>query len=229
VAFGKTLTEIGLKRLSQGGPMAEEGAFNFFKAAEALSGKSPELGSQITQAKQNYVAGKLNEAREELSNSEETSGIVADYKMNELLLKLGEETPDMRTLWSEIRKKNLSTYLMYDLEGLLPEVDARINRHGVLLGIVKYEASAKSVKVQVKAFNGSSQPIHFIGDGFKLFDREGNSYEPSAKVGNFSATTVIQTRDESKVGGLTFNLKEGSEPYYIQYTSEGGTTRKYLP
>ena len=149
--------------------------------------------------------------------------------MNKLVIIFGKEMPEMKDLWSKIRKVNLNTYLMYDLEGLLSELDARINRYGVLLAVLKLNPGSTSTKVEVKAYNGASGPIKLDGDKFTMVDREGNSYKPSVKLGSLAKGEVVGKSDESKAGGLTFNHPAGIEPHYLEYASEAGVTRKYLP
>ena len=160
-----------------------------------------------------------------------TAGIVADYKMNKLALIMGGESAEMKDLWSQIRKLNLSTYLMYDNDDvdLGERPDFRINKYGILLAIVKLEPGPTSMKVQLKAFNGSSGPIHFSSEGFTLVDRQGAVFTPTAKIGNFSDKDQLGKGDESKTGGLTFTYPAGTEAYFIEFKSESGITRKYLP
>jgi hypothetical protein len=155
---------------------------------------------------------------------------VADYKLSHLALVLGEETPEMKSLWSKVREKNLPTYLMYDLEGLIPQVDARINRYGILMGIVKYSAAGGKVAVQAKVWNGTSGPLEISGSNFSLVDNQGNSHEPASKIGAFGKTVVVPMREESKTGGVTFNIPSDAKPAYLELTAEDGrVSRKYLP
>jgi hypothetical protein len=227
--FAQALQSVGAQRLKTGD---EEGGIKFLEEAEGLSNKPPEISSQVASARREFLASRLKEIEGDYkeSSSEPTAGILADYKMSKLSLVFGKELPEMKDLWSKIRKTNLNTYLMYDYEGLLSETpDARINRYPVLLAVVKLDKGATSLKAQVKAFNGGSGPIHFNGDGFILVDRAGNVYKPAAKIGAFGKKDPINMRDESKTGGLTFNYPSGTEPYYLEFKSEAGTSRKYLP
>lgn len=223
--FVQALQSVGTARIKNGD---EEGGMSFLGEADALSGRSAEASP----ARKQFLALKLKEIQGDYEEAakEPTAGILADYKMSKLALIFGKEVPEMKDLWSKIRKTNLNTYLMYDYEGLLPETpDARINRYAVLLAVVKLDKGPTSLKAQVKAFNGGSGPIHFNGDGFTLVDRAGNVYKPAAKIGAFGKKDPINMRDESKTGGLTFNYPAGTEPYYLEFKSEAGTTRKYLP
>lgn len=227
VFFAGVLHRIGSERIKMG---SDEGGFNFLLATDNLNNKP--AGLNIDAVKKGFLKTKLEEIEGDYkdASSEPTSGIVADYKMNKLALLFGgKEIPEMKDLWSRIRKMNLNTYLMYDYEGLLPELDHRINKYGVLLAIVKMEKGATSLKVQAKAFNGGAAPINVFGDSFTLVDRDGNVYKPAAKIGAFGKKDLISTRDESKTGGLTFNYPAGTEPWYLEYKSETGMSRKYLP
>lgn len=226
--FGAVLQKIATARIAAG---ADEGAFTMLQILEKLSNKP--AGVNTDGLRKQVVATKLKEIEGDYQDatSEPTSGILADYKMNKLaLLFEGRELPEMRDLWSKIRKVNLNTYLMYDYEGLITEgLDSRINKYGVLLAIVKLEKGSTSTKVQAKAYNGSSSPISVWGDNFTLVDRDGNVYKPSAKVAAFTKKDLINSKDESKTGGLTFKHPAGIEPWYLEFKSEGGVTRKYLP
>jgi hypothetical protein len=227
--FAQTLYDVGVARINSGGSRQIEGGLKFLTEANALANKPADLAAKIDAATQAAVSNALKEVKDEMDGGEETSGIVADYKMNELLLKIGKATPEMAALWSEIRKKNLSQYLMYDLEGLLPEVDARINKYALLLGIVKYDHSGSSVKIQAKLFNGSSIPLTFNGKGIQLFDKDGKAYAPTTMLGAVTKKDIVGAKDESKTGGVNFTLAAGAEPDYLEFTTEGLTTRKYLP
>lgn len=228
--FGKTLQEIAQARIKMGTPDAVEGGFRFLSAAEKAG-----AGAGSNAAKDQIVAAKLKEIESDYKDagSNPTSGIVADYKLSKLALLTGGETPEMSELWSKVRKQNLNTYLMYDNDDvdLGERPDARINKYGVLLGVVKYEPGATATKVQVKVWNGSSGPIHFVGDSFTLIDKDGNAIKPSAKIGGFGKTDkdIIGKGDESKTGGLTFNHESGTKPAYLEFKSGSGVTRKYLP
>ncbi len=230
--FGKTLQEIAAARIKVGSPDAVEGGFRFLQAAEkagAASG-SAAVKNQIVAAKLKEITDDFNEA-----STNPTAGIIADYKLNKLAIMIGGETPEMSALWTKVRKLNLNTYLMYDnddvLENLGERPDARINKYGVLLGIVKYDAGSTATKIQVKAWNGSSGPIKFVGDAFTLVDKAGKEFKPSAKIGGFAKTDkdVVGKGDESKTGGLTFNHPAGTSVAYLEFKTGSGITRKYLP
>ena len=231
-AFIKSLQEIAAARIKMGTPDAIEGGFRFLQAAE----KAGATGGSAA-AKAQIVAAKLKEIDDDYKQAatNPTVGIVADYKLNKLALMVGGETPEMSAEWSKVRKLNLNTYLMYDnddvVENLGERPDARINKYGILLGVVKYEPGAAATKIQVKAWNGSSGPIHFVGDAFTLVDKSGNVFKPSAKIGGFGKTDkdVIGKGDESKTGGLTFTHPAGTVPSYLEFKSGAGSTRKYLP
>lgn len=231
--FVKTLQDIGMARIKIGSAEAEEGGFRFLTAAAALGGKNAEGSGQVNALKKDFVNKKLVEIQNEFKEAATTptAGIVCDYKMNKLALIMGGESEEMKSLWSQIRKQNLNTYLMYDNDNvdLGERPDARINKYGVLLGIVKLEPGATTTKIQIKAFNGSSSPIHYDGDMFTLVDREGNVFKPTAKIGHFSNKDEIHKGDETKTGGLTFTYPAGTVPFYLEFKSEAGISRKYLP
>ena len=231
--FSQTLQDIGMQRLKLGSTDAAEGGFRFLQTAEAMGGKNSAISAKVESLRKEFVGGKLGEIEKDYAEAatQPTAGIVADYKLNKLALMMGGETADMKDLWSRVRKLNLNTYLMYDNDevDLGERPDFRINKYGILLGIVKLEPGATSLKVQVKAFNGSSGPIHFDSEGFTLVDRQGNIFKPTAKIGHFSDKDVVGKGDESKTGGLTFTYPSGTEPFFIEFKSESGITRKYLP
>jgi hypothetical protein len=231
--FVQALQDIGMQRLKIGSTEAAESGFKFFQTAEAVGGKNPQIEAQVASLRTEFVSERMKEVEQLVkdASTEPTAGIVADYKMNKLAIIMGGETPDMKALWSQIRKLNLNTYLMYDNDDvdLGERPDFRINKYGILLGIVKLEAGPTSVKVQLKAYNGSSGPIHFVSEGFTLVDREGNAFKPTSKIGNFSDKNVVGKGDESKTGGLTFTFPAGTEPYFLEFKSESGISRKYLP
>ncbi len=231
--FTQTLEDIGMQRLKLGSSEEAESGFRFLQTAESLGGGHGSATSKVAGIRKEYAAKKLSEIAATFKDAatQPTAGIVADYKMNKLALIMGGESAEMKDLWSQIRKLNLNTYLMYDNDevDLGERPDFRINKYGILLGIVKLEPGATSLKVQVRAFNGSSGPILFTSEGFTLVDRQGNIFKPTAKIGHFSDKDQVGKGDESKVGGLTFTYPTGTEPYFIEFKSESGTTRKYLP
>lgn len=228
--LAQTLYDIGMARISMGGARAEEGGMILLKAADGLANKPADLAAKISQARDAVVSKVLAEVREEMSSGEPTAGIVADYKMQELKLKVGGETEAMKPLWSEIRKKTLNTYLMYDLEGLLPEApDARINQYALLLGIVKFDRSGNSVKVQVKLFNGAGFSVPFDGKAFTLYDKSGNAYQPASVLGAAAKKAMVGSKDESKTGGVNFTVPSDAVLDYLEFKAEGMTTRKHLP
>jgi hypothetical protein len=228
--LAQTLFDIGMARINMGGARAEEGGMSLLKAAESLPNKGGDISAKVEQAREALVTKALAEVREEMSNGEPTSGIVADYKMRELKLKIGGETEAMKSLWSEIRKKTLNTYLMYDLEGLLPESpDARINEYALLLGIVKFDRSGSSVKIQVKLFNGAGFSVPFDGKAFTLYDKAGNAYQPSSVIGAAAKKVMVGSKDESKTGGVNFTVPADAELDHLEFKADRMTTRKYLP
>ncbi|HKP95935.1 MAG TPA: hypothetical protein VJ385_09285 [Fibrobacteria bacterium] len=229
--FITTLRNIASARIKMGSPDAVEGGFRFLQAVEKAGGGADATGAaktEIVNAKLKEIEGDFREA-----SSSPTAGIVADYKLNKLAIMIGGETAEMKDLWSKVRKLNLNTYLMYDNDDvdLGERPDSRINRYGVLLGIVKYEPGSTATKIQVKAWNGTSGPMKYVGDGFTLYDTEGKSYAPSAKIGGFAKTDkdLIPKGEESKTGGLTFNHPAGTVPAYLEFKSNQGLSRKYLP
>ncbi len=230
--FANVLFDIGQKRLKLGTPEGEEGAFEFFRTADSLQNKPADLDSKIAAVQDAYVTAKLKEIKgdlDQVTKDDPQPGIVADYKMNELKLAVGTETPAMKALWSKIRQQNLSTYLMYDEEGLLDQVDARINKYGTLIGIVKY-VPGPNVRLQLKVWNGSSGPLDFDGADFHLVDTSGRAYAPVAVLGAFKKKSDVPRGQESKTGGLNFKLPAGVKADYLELkVPDGRVTRKYLP
>ncbi|HLP43024.1 MAG TPA: hypothetical protein VK465_16070 [Fibrobacteria bacterium] len=228
--FGEVLLEVGGARINSGDG---EGGLRFLMAAEGLKNKPSNHAAQVSALKTKYMQAALKDIEDDYqaASQDPPQGILADYKMNKLSLAFGgKELPEMLPLWSKIRQANLSTYLMYDYEGLITEgLDARINKYGVLLAIVKYDKSGKSVKVQAKAYNGTGQLVEFDGNSFILYDRQGNAYKAKDKIGAFGNQVSIPKGEESKTGGLTFNLDDGAEPHYLELKGNFGVSRKYLP
>lgn len=229
-AFSEALVEVGEKRLAMGTPGAEEGAFRLFATADALPGKAASVSPRYAKAKADYIAGKLKEIESDLAEaaSEPQNGILADYKLNQLQLVIGDGAPELKDMWSKVRKQNLSTYLMYDLEGLVDRVDARINKFGMLIGIVKYTPGA-TAKFEAKVWNGSSGLAEIDASNFRLVDRKGNAYKSAPGLGAFKKKTPVPKGEESKTGGLSFTLPAGTEPDYLELTLDNRISRKYLP
>ncbi len=226
------LADVGRKRLNLGSPDAEESGFRFLQAAAALPGRAEDVDSQLAAAKNDYVAAKLRDVESKLNEaaSDPNDGVVADYEMNQLLLVTGRETPEMQALWSKVRQKNLDTYLYFSMPGLLDQVDARINKYGLLLAVVKYDSASSPLLIGVKVWNCSSGPVEFDGSDFRLVDRQGNTYEPVGKLKAFKKKPMVEMGKESDVGGLTFRLPKGAEPDYIELkVDDGRLGRKYLP
>lgn len=232
--LANVLYRIGMKRLEMGTSIDEEAGFEFLRAAASLPNKPAGLEQNLATTRQNFMANRLKEIASDYEEAKSNPdmaemGILADYKMNQLEMILGEETPEMRALWSDIRKLNLNTYLLYDLEGLVARVDPRINQYGIVLGIVKYAKSGGTVNIQVTAFNGSSGAFNFTGEGFTLVDRDGQSYEPTSVIGVLKKGQMVDMRGVSKTGGLTFKIPAGAEPHYLEYKVDKRVSRKYLP
>ncbi len=231
--FITVLQDIGMARIKIGSTDAVESAFKFLQTADSLGGKNSQTSARVAALKKEFLDKKMKEIEEDLKEAanQPTAGIVADYKLNKIALMMGGETLDMKGLWSRVRKLNLNTYLMYDNDevDLGERPDHRINKYGILIGIVKLEPGAKTTKVQIKVFNGSSGPITFDSPMFTLVDRQGNVFTPSSKIGHFSPKDLVGKGDESKTGGLTFTYPEGTEPYFIEFKSQSGVSRKYLP
>jgi len=228
------MVQVGQKRLTSGDPQSEESGYQFLQAAAALPGKSEDVDAEFAAAKKDYVAAKLQDAEAKLnsaaSDPKSTDAIVADYELNQLLLVTGEETPEMQALWSKVRLKNLNAYLYFSAPGLLDEVDARINKYGLLLAIVKYDSASSPLLLGIKVWNASSGPVEFDGTNFTLVDRQGNSYAPVASLKAFKKKAMVEMGQESDVGGLTFKLPKGAEPDYVELkVDDGRVGRKYLP
>ncbi len=242
--FATTLQNIANARIKMGTPEGVEGGFRFLEAAkkEGASGGAEGAKQQVLAAQLKQIQGEIDEAAKN-----PTMGIVADYKLNKLALMVGGESPEMTKIWSPLRKINLNTYLMYDNDDVVSELgerpDARINKYAILLGIVKYEAGPKAVKIQVKAWNGGSMAFPYLSEDYTLVDKDGKTYKPTAAIGGFYKggkkpkpskngkpdPGIVQKGDESKTGGLTFNLPAGAVPAYLEYKCEAGISRKYLP
>jgi len=106
--FVQALQSVGMARLKNGD---DEGGMSFLSMAEALGGNA----SGVSGVKKEFIAGKLKDIesdyKESLSDNESPAGILADYKMNKLQLIFGQEIPEMKDLWSKIRKANLNRFL----------------------------------------------------------------------------------------------------------------------
>jgi hypothetical protein len=230
--FATTLQNIAISRINLGTPDAVEGGFRFLDAAK----KAGAAGSADA-ARQQVVAEKLKDIKDDVdrASKEDNAGIVADYKLNKLALMIGGETPEMKAIWSRLRKMTLNTYMMYDNDDVIAEMgerpDARINKYAVLLGIVKYDPGSTTTKIQVKAWNGGAIPFHFRGEGFTLVDRDGKEYKATGKIGGFSKNDkdVVPKGEQSKTGGLTFTHPAGIQPAYLEFKCEAGMSRKFLP
>ena len=224
------LLDIGSKRLGMG---SEEGGFQFLNAAAAMPGKSSDIDAKVEEAKKAYQTGKLKEISDKFDESatDGTAGIEADYAMNQLAMVLGSETPEMSALWSKIREKNLPTYLFYAAPGLLDKpADARINKYGILIAIVKYVAPPAPVLIGIKVWNNTSGPIDIDGSNFKLYDRQGNAYDAGTKLQALKKKATVELGKESEQGGLIFKLPKDAQPDYLELTAaDGRTSRKYLP
>jgi hypothetical protein len=221
--------DIGQRRIKQETAYYDEKAFQWFMAALSISGRPADIDAKIAEIRKNYTASKLKELESSLANSDANTGITTDYGLNQLALIIGEENPEMKALWSKVRKINLSTYLYFSAPGLLEQVDARINKYGLLMAIVKYEPPP-SVLIGVKVWNISSGPIEIDGGNFRLVDRKGNAYEPTKTLQALKKKTAVEIRKESEQGGLVFKLPKGAEPDYLELKVEDGRmSRKYLP
>ncbi len=206
--------------------------FKLFKEAVKTEGFNANHKSVIDKIEADMTAKAIQEATDQLESAkggEAQDGILADYILSKLALFV-EPTDEVKTLWSEIRKVNLSTYLMYDLENLIEGGPLpRINKYGVLLAITDYKKSGNSLSVQLKAFNGTSVLFKMLPEGFKLVDKQGNEYSPVSHKGAFSKKKELLKMEESGVVAMTFKLQSDMEPDYIEYTSNAGVSRKYLP
>ncbi len=231
VLYSKTLYNVAMARINMADDYTVEKGFAFLKTADSLPNRAPEVSSGAAQAREQYAASRLAEVESDLAAAlagDASSGIIADYKMN-ILHQVAGSTPASEELWSKVRQANLDTYLMYDQEGLLPSIDARINRYGVLLALTKHNRTPGKLYVETMAYNGSSQPFTFDGDKFVLVDKEGNQYAPAAKKGGFSKDKKIDRGQQTAVGALTFNYPKEAQLDYIEFQSESGLSRKYLP
>ncbi len=231
VLFSKTLFNVAKARIEMGDAYTVEQGFAFLKTADSLPNRDPQVSSEAAALRTNFVSSQLNDIESDLSAAQAgdaTMGIVADYKLSLLHQTVGP-TAESEELWSRVKQINLDTYLMYDQEGLLPSVDTRINRYGVLLALTKYNKTAKSLYAETMAFNGSTQPFHFDADKFVLVDKAGNEYSPASKKGAFNKTKLIERGRQTDVGALTFNFPADAQLDYIEFRSDSGPTRKYLP
>jgi hypothetical protein len=210
---------------------AEDLTFRIIGDVKRLVALSNEQKIHLNDIIHHYVKKNLAEAERNYLNckeGEDEAGIMADYILSKVKLFIKEEPAEMQALWSKIRDINLSTYLMYDLEGLISMPLPSINRYGVLLAITSLNRTGNSVMAQIKAFNGSTAHFTYSGDGFKLVDKKGVEYLPTQKRGAFG-TTLIERSDETGVGGVTFEVPADTELSHIQYTCEAGESIKYLP
>ncbi len=229
-SYSNILFDLGSQRIETGDPEAIESGFKFFNSIESLSNKAPGVSEKIAAMKKIYIDKKLKEITDEQNEAttEPTQGVAAEYHLNELVMATGE-TPEIKTLWSLVRKTNLSNYLMYDVQGLLVKVDSRINKYAVLLALPKYSATATGIKTQIRAFNGSSGSIRFEGNKITLVDDNGQVYKPTTKSGGFGKDKEIAASAEGPVGVLAFSFPAGTVPSYIQLETSAGLSRKYLP
>ena len=230
--YAKVVGKVVPELLASGSFMSEEVAFRFINDVGELgiTGASMQMLQSI---KGEYINKALAEAEAHyesaVSAKDPNEGILADYTLAKLMLFIDEPTPEIKSLWSKIKENNLSTYLMYDLEGLIPGLIPSINKYGVLLGIVKYVRGANSTTIQVQAYNGSTVPILFSGKNFLLVDEEGNAHAPSRTRGRFSNSKKLEPGQESAVGELTFNVGKDVPLDYLYFKGEAGESKKFLP
>ena len=233
-AFADVLLKVGKARLAMGTPISAVKGFDFMRAAEVLPSASGAVKQEVSQIRDQYVSGKLGEVRdhlEEAKTGEVIAGIVADYKLAHMDLVAGS-TEESEALWSEVRKANLATYLMYDNTDVEMEIggsiDHRINKYGVLLGITKYKPAGSSVYLEVKAFNGTNNPIDYKKDSFALVDSDGNRHEPVSGRG-FKKDAKVSLTEESPVAGLKFKLPGETQVSHLEYKYGSGVSEKFLP
>jgi hypothetical protein len=224
------MLEVGKSRLDKGTAFFEERAFMWMNTAAAFPGKTPGIEEKVANLKKNFVVGKLSEIEGKLNESDDNASVVADYMMNQLMLTVGGETDEMKALWTKINEKNLNTYLYYNLPGLLDQVDARINKYGLMIAVMKYDAKKSPILIGAKVWNLTSGPAEFTGTDFRLVDKQGNSYEPAQTMQGFKNKVAIELNKESEVGGVTFKLPKDAVPDYLELKlADGRSGRKYLP
>jgi len=231
--FAKSASNISKNLIFSGEYASEEVGFYLLNDAESIPNLSADIKLVISGIKDEYITKNMNDAQKHLTASinggaEDGEGIIADYILSKTSLFVNPSDA-MKELWSQVRKENLSTYLMYDLENLIDNPVPRVNQYGVLLAIRSFIRKGEKVIIQVQAFNGSTQIFKFIGDGFKLIDSEGKKYEPTAKSGSFSNKNDILLGQETEVGQLSFNVPKDLQLTALQFESKGGITIKYLP
>jgi len=229
--YCETVVSIGGQLIEQGEFGPEEMGFILIKGTEKFAKTCGQSKSKIDTIKSAFTSKYLKEAEEHylsIKKSELTEGIVADYIMNHITFFV-DETPEIKELWSKIRKANLAIFLLYTYDGAVEKPIPALNRYSVLLAITKLTRSAKAATFQVQAFNNSTAYFKYISDGFTLVDREGKEYKPSGKRGGFSKTKVIEDGERTPVAEVTFKVTKGTELDYLKFDSKGGETRKYLP
>ncbi|MFC1585091.1 hypothetical protein ACFL5V_06070 [Fibrobacterota bacterium] len=229
--FAKTAVSIAPGFIKSGDFPTEEVGFRMIKDAETLSDIPEDIRLQISSIQNSYIQKSISEAEDyhaSCMNGKAEDGIIADYLMSKMMLFV-DETPAIKDLWSKIRKANLSTYLIYDLEHLIDNPIPQINRFGVLLAIRSMSRSGNTTTFQVQAYNGSTNTFKFLGQSFKLVDRDGKEYEPSGRAGAFSSKKEIERGAETNVGQVSFKVPKDTELAYLHFTSEAGESIKYLP
>jgi hypothetical protein len=232
--FGEAAVNIAKELANAEDYPSQEVAFHLMKDAETLEGVEDDTKLKIAAIRSDFIKSNLNKAEEHYAaamNDPENNapeGIIADYILSKMAL-LVDETAEMKELWSKIRKANLSTYLIYDLENLIENPLPTINRFGVVLAIPTLVRSASTTSIQVQAYNGSTATYKFDGSNFTLVDKEGKEYKPVRKRGNFSKEKVQQLGSETEVGEVTFNTAKDVELSHLRFDSEAGESIKYLP
>ncbi len=231
--FSLALLKLGEAAIGSETPRGIDVGFHFLMTADSLPNKAPEVNTRGTALRAQRAEASLKDIREQYDAAkagDEYAGIIADYHMTFLSL-LGPLNEEAKELWSKIRELNLSTYLMYDnqeVEQALGEVDRRINKYGVLLALTKYNPGKSSVYMEVKGFNGSTNPVPWKSEAFTLETEDGNHYQAASSRG-FKTSDAIEISRESGLVGLTFNIPAGAKPAKLVYDYGVSISEKFLP
>ncbi len=226
--YGKTALNIGTKLIGNDEFDLEDRGFKFLKIAKKYGGAA--AASQVAKIESDFISKYLSMAEDEYNSAKggnPEQGIVADYLLNKLSMFV-EPTEEVNELWSKIREANLSTYLMYDLQGLIDRPIPAINKYGVLLGIRSIKRSGGSTAVQVQAYNGSTTRFKFLSENFALVDAEGNTYSPASRRGAFSKKDV-DLGEETGVGEMTFKVPADADLVSLRFEQDNVISEKFLP
>lgn len=206
-------------------------AFEFMNDVLATPEANAQAKSTVEAIKSEFLLKALDKASSHLKASQggnKEEGIIADYTLAEAALLMGN-SQGLDSLWSEIRKENLSIFLMYDREGLIENPLPPINQFGVLLAIRVLDRKGNNVNLQVQAFNGSSNHVQLDGNNLSLFDKNGNEYKPVKKGAAFSSVKPLLAGGVSEVGSVGYVVPAEAQLDHIKLETESGKSIKWLP